>query len=146
MGREILFESAGLLVVRQIQGANRSVVPPALPGPHQRVLQDRELVGVVADVVEQPLHQRRRDLHAHHAQRPPDRLLDLVPAHPRDDIEAVVQPLGKIAKLRAVSQEVGPQGEDDVNRKVALRGRFEQQLHHRRRFVGRLARVALSRW
>ena len=35
---------------------------PKIPCAHERVLQDRQLIGIFGDVVQQTIHQTRRDL------------------------------------------------------------------------------------
>ena len=105
------------------------VVLPPVPRAHQRVLQDRQLVGVVADVVEQALHEARRDAPAAHADRTGDRRLhsSRVRRGVRYWLSLIAS--GSPANLCAVPEEVGAHGEHDVHRHVGLlRGR-EQQLH-----------------
>ena len=59
------------LIMRQVQRPFATAfVLPARPGAVQGVLQDRQLVRVVADVVDQPRQQDRRDLRAAHPDGP----------------------------------------------------------------------------
>ena len=53
---------AGLMMLR-----------PVVPGPHQRVLQNRQLILVVAELVQQASNESRRDLAAADRHRPGDR-------------------------------------------------------------------------
>ena len=77
--RQGLRHAADRLQVAQIDGAAiRVAALPVVPGAHQGVLQDRQLVHVVADVVEQALHQARRDAPTAHADGPGDHRLQLV--------------------------------------------------------------------
>ena len=115
--------------------AIRVAALPVVPGAHQGVLQDRQLVHVVADVVEQALHQARRDAPTAHADGAGDHRLQLVAGQARDQVLAVADRLGQVAEARAVAEEVRAHGDDDVHRHVGLLRRFEQQLDEGRRFI-----------
>ena len=101
---------------------------PVVPGAHQGVLQHRQIVAIVADFVQQPEHQPRRDGAARHGDRTGDRRTKLVAGHPRHEVLALVQGLGQPRILHAVADEVGAHGQHDVDRQLALRCRLEQQL------------------
>ncbi len=110
------------LVMRQVERPfAATLVLPVRPGAVQGVLQDRQLVRVVADVVDQPRQQDRRDLRAAH----PDRTLDggaaLVAGHPRHQVLRRVDGLGQAGKLRAVAEKVRAHRQDDEDRQVRLR-------------------------
>ena len=106
-----------------------------VPGAHQGVLQHRQLVHVVADVVEQALHQARRDAPDAHADGAGDHRPQLVAGQARDQVLAVADRLGQVAEARAVAEEVGAHGDDHVHRHFCLPRRFEQQLDEGRRFI-----------
>ena len=78
---------------RSARSSSGPAPPPSLsqrgPGAVQRMLQDRQLVGVVADVVDQPRQQHRADLRRR--PRRPGRLMAarrLVARHPRHQVLA----------------------------------------------------------
>ena len=134
--RQGLRHTADRLQVAQIDGtAIRIVALPVVPGAHQCVLQDRQLVHVVADVVEQALHQARRDAPAADADGAGDRRLQLVAGQARDQVLAIADRLGQSAKPVAVAEEVRAHGDDDVHRHFGLLRRLEQQLDEGRRFI-----------
>ena len=56
----------------------RVMTLPVIPGTHQGMLQDWQLVHVIAHVVEQALHENRRDASAAHADRSGDHRLQFV--------------------------------------------------------------------
>jgi len=65
-------------------GVARGVVLlPAFPGSHQGVLQDRQLIGVVPHVVQEPDEQPLADLAASHRHRTGDRRAPLVAVQKR---------------------------------------------------------------
>ena len=71
--RQRLVHAAGRFVVSQIQRFVLAVISqPAVPCPHQGVLHDRQLVRIVAKVVEQALNQTRRNVASTHPYRPLD--------------------------------------------------------------------------
>jgi hypothetical protein len=145
--RERLAESAGGLEVAQVQRLVPGVVGlPALPGPHQGVLEDRELVRIVADVIEQAEDEAGADRRAAHRHRPGDGDAALLAAHAWDQELPVVHRLGEAGELGAVADEVGAHGEDDVDRRLLLVRRFEEQAHEGRRLLVRVLdpRVALE--
>ena len=79
---------------------------PVVPGAHQGMLQDPGLVHVVAHVVEQALHQARRDAPAAHADRPGDHRLQLVARQARDQVLTLADRFGQGAEPVAVAEEV----------------------------------------
>ena len=102
---------------------------PVVPRPHQRVLEHRELVGVVAEVVEDAKDQARRDRAASHGDRSGDRRAHLVATHARHEVLARAHGFGQAREFHAVADEVRPHRQHDVDRDVGLACRFEQDLH-----------------
>ena len=118
----------GLVVVECQRTVRAAPARPFVPGAHQRVLQDRQLVGVVAHVVEQAVDQWRRQRRAHHRRRAGDRLGDLVAGQPRDQVLAAVDRLGQATKPRAVAQEVRAHRDHDIDVQPGLAAGRQQQL------------------
>ena len=118
--------------LRVVRGADRAAGAGALPlgvGPHERVLQDGELIGVVSRVVEQELDEPRLDVDAGEQQRLLDRLLPLLARQAGYQVLAAVERLRQPVVAGAVAEEVGAHREHDVDRHVErLRG-LEQQAH-----------------
>ena len=108
---------------------------PELPHAHERVLHDRQLVVVVAEIVEDAVHQPRRHRGASHRGGTGHGGAQAVAGHASDEIETGVHGLGQPAEVHAVADEVGPHGDDDVDGQGRLRCRLEQQLHERHGFV-----------
>ncbi len=104
------------------------------------MLQHRQLVLAVLDIVEQPEEQARGDGGAADADRAFDRFLDLVPAHPRDEEFPVVDSLGQPQELRAFPQKIRAHGQHDINILVRLLRGVQQQVHEADGFL--LARGA----
>jgi hypothetical protein len=120
--------AAGRLIVAEIDGlAVRVIQRPGVPGAHQRVLEHRELVGVVADIVQHVLDEARRNSRSADAHRLFDRIAPLVARQARDQILAPVDGFGETRDLRAVAQVVRTHGDRDVDAAILrLRGREQQ--------------------
>ncbi len=130
MPREGFRHATNRLVVTKVDRLILLVVPqPAVPGPHQGVLQDRQLVGVVAEVVEEALHQAPADRSARHPHRSLDGALALVPAQAGDEVLALVDRFRQIRELGTVAQEIRAHRDHHVDRDLLLPGRFQQELH-----------------
>ena len=112
---------------------------PLKPHPHQRVLQQWQLVGIRAKVIQQPVDERAIDLASEHARRPFDGQRALLTRQARDEVRAAVDRLRQIAKERAVAEVIRSHREDDVDRHRARRGRRQEQRHE----GVRLFRIAL---
>jgi hypothetical protein len=93
------------------------------------VLQHRQLVLVVLDVVEQPEEQARGDGGAAHADGAFDGLLDLVPGHAGDEEFPVVDRLGQPEELRTFAQKIRAHGQHDVHVLLRLLRGVQQQVH-----------------
>ena len=131
------------LVVNQVDRLSLDVIRlPVLPGPHHRVLQNGQLIGIVADVVEQPQHQPGRDLGATDGDRPGDGVAPLVAVHPRHEILPVVDRLGQPVELGAVADEIRAHRDDDVDRRLLLADGVQQEFHERDGVVVRVAQLA----
>ena len=140
-----MLQRADRLVGRDVDGlAGLAMVFPVVPRPHQRVLQDGQLILIVAELVQQPANQPRRDLAAAHGDRTGDRQSDLVAGHPRHQVLAVVDRLRQPRVLHAVADEVGSHRQHDVDRQRGLASRFEQELDERDRFVAGVLDQAAS--
>ena len=70
-----------------------------------------------------------------HTERPGDRRLQLVAVETWNQILTVADRLGKIAKPRAVAQEIGAHRENDIDGDARLSRRLEEQSHERWRVV-----------
>ena len=79
------------------------------------MLQHREQVRIVADVIQEPLHGARPDDCIPHAGRTFDGLLEWSAREARDEELAIVEHLRKITKLRAHAEEFRPHGQNDVD-------------------------------
>jgi hypothetical protein len=130
MPRERVAQPAHAFVVVEIDGAAwLGRFGPLVPRAHQRVLQQRELVLIGAHVVQQPLHEARRDTRARYRHRAGDRRAQLVARHARHQVLAVVERLRQAGEFHAVADEVRPHGHHDVDGHDGLFARFEQKLH-----------------
>src|SRR5690348_5865302 len=98
---------------------------PVVPGAHQRVLQDRQLIRIVADVVQETIHERLADLSARDADWTSHREASLVARHSRNQILSIVDRFRQSLKLSTVAEKVGTHREHDVDRQLTLLRRFE---------------------
>ena len=68
------------------------------------MLHHRQLIGIVAGIVEHLLHERRSRLGGEQPQRPLDRFAALVARQPRHEVLAPVERLGEPGELRAAAR------------------------------------------
>src|SRR5262249_27210794 len=109
---------------------------PLVPGAHQRVLQNRQLVRVVAYVVEQPVDQTRGDFGSADGYGAGDGSAALFARHSRDQVLAFVDGFGQVLELSAIAQVIRTHRQRDVNVQLALGGGFQQQFDEGRFVVG----------
>jgi hypothetical protein len=83
------------------------------PSAHEGVLEDGELVGFVAGVVEDLFDEGRGDLDA--TEGTFDGLAALLASEARDEILRFVEGFGEFGKFGAVTKVVGAHGDDDVD-------------------------------
>ena len=109
--------AAGGLVVLDVDRPRAAAhFGPALPGAGQRVLHHRQVVEVVADVVEQALHQPRRDPGAAQLDRLDDGLFALLALEPRHQVAAAAHRLGQVGEIGAGAQRVRAQRQHHADR------------------------------
>jgi hypothetical protein len=120
-------EGADGVVVAGLDGARLAAGLPVGPAAGQGVLEQRELVGVVAHVVDEAGEQGGGDVGAAHPRRALDGGAAFVAAHARHEVLAAVDGFGQAGKAGAVAEKIGAHGEDDVDRDVLGAG-FEQQV------------------
>ena len=90
------------------------------------MLQDRELVGVVADVVKELLHECRRDLSTADGYRFLDGSPFLVSSQLRNQVLAVVDGLGETRQLGAIAEIIGSHRDRHVDRQLGIGDSVEQ--------------------
>src|SRR5271166_2482788 len=105
---------------------------PLGPGAVQSVLQNRELVGVVAYIVDQPGKKNGADFSATDRDGTGNRSSPLLTGETGNQVLPLIHRFGKTGKARAISQKVGAHRQDYVNR-VFRFGGFQQQIHERNR-------------
>ena len=131
-------QAAGRLEVGEV---DRAIVVaargPGIPHPHERVLQHRQLIGIVAHVVQESLHEHRRDLRPADADRLLDRVPLLIAQQPGNQVLAFVHRFGQAGNLGTVAQIVGTHRDGDVDRAFRLLAGGQEQVHERGgRFLG----------
>ncbi len=142
--RQRIPERADGLVVADVDGRGTLARPlPVIPGAHQRVLNERQLILIVAEIVEHAVHQPGRDRSTADGHRTGDRRAQRVARHPAHQVQAGVHGLRQPGEIHAVADEVGPHRQDDVDRGFALASGFDQQANERDGIVAR-ARVPAS--
>ncbi|UOE34228.1 hypothetical protein MTP16_00925 [Hymenobacter monticola] len=103
------------------------------PDAAQRVLQHRQLVLALPNVIQQALHQPLADAVAAEQRRPLDDFLKLVAQQPGHKVLAGSHLLYQPPKLGALPHKVGAHGAHYVNGQVLGLGQpggFQQQVHH----------------
>ncbi len=91
------------------------------------MLQTGELIGLLTEIVQEPLQQPRRDLSAGDLDRPFDDPFVLLAIQPRNQELAPIDHLGQAFELAALADEVGSHRQHDVDRHLLLRRGFQQQ-------------------
>src|SRR5262245_7975013 len=81
----------------------RRVVSPMLPGPHERVLKARQLVRIVAYVIEQAIDQARCDLAAANPDGLDNGGTPLLSGHAWNEVQSSRYSLGKITEPRTIA-------------------------------------------
>src|ERR1700682_5261385 len=108
---------------------------PMIPCAHEGVLQHRQLVMVVTEVVEQPQNQALGYFASGYADRAHDGGSQVVAGHAWHNVQACVDNLGQPGELHTVADEVGAHGQHNVNRHVVLACGFQKQLEKGYSFV-----------
>ena len=119
---------ADRLVVGQRDRALASPLLPVAPGAVQGVLEDRELVGVVAHVVDQLGEQHRLDPAAAEQSRVGDRLATFLAAEAGHQVEAGADRLRQGRELGTVAQKIGAHRDRHEDRSLPLAAGGEQQV------------------
>ena len=122
------------LVVPEVDGLAVPVVRrPGIPRAEESVLEHRELVRVVSEVVQHLLDEAR----GHARAGDPDGLLDglatLIAGQPRDQVLSAVHRLGEPGDVRAVAQVVRAHRDRDVDTPFGSLTRREEEAHERSR-------------
>ncbi len=127
--REGRFHPTRGLVVPEVDGFPVVMIPsPDVPGPHQGVLQDGKLVGVVAHVVEKALDEALGDGGPSDLDRLFDGIPSLLPAQPGNQVLPVVDGFRESGNLGAVSEVIGAHGEGDEDVSFALVAGLEEEV------------------
>ncbi len=130
MLREGFGHSAGGLVVTEVDLlALGVIVGPVVPGPHQGMLENGKLVGVVPHVVEELGEEALGNLRSAHPHGAGDGGAPLGAGETRNEVFTVVDRLRQPAELGAVAQVVRAHGEHDVDLRVLDPARLQQELH-----------------
>ena len=125
--RQGLRHLADALIVVEIERVAVPFQSPDVPGAHQSMLQTGELIGLLTEIVQEPLQQPRRDLPAGDLDRPFDDPFVLLAIEPRNQELASVDHLGEPFELSALADEVGTHRQHDVDRHFLLGRGFQQQ-------------------
>src|SRR5690606_4224521 len=99
------------------------------------VLKDRELILIRADVVQQALDESGRDCSAGYCNGTFDRSPFLVACHLRDQIVTLVDLGCKSGKIRTLTNKIRTHSECDIDGKLVLGDRRQQELHVVLRFI-----------
>src|SRR5690606_13926921 len=108
---------------------------PVAPCAHERMLKDGQLIRVVAQVVEQLLHQALRDAGATHGYRPFNSPALLISRELRNEVVTIVKLTGEFRKLGTVANEVRPHGDGHINGGVRITAGFHQKVDERKCFI-----------
>ena len=107
LGQRVGHCAYGFVLIQTYRLAITAVRSPIVPCAHERVLKNRKLIGIVADIVHETVDKRFGDLAALHADRAGDRKASLVTRHTRDQILPIVNRFRQSLELGAVAKKVG---------------------------------------
>ena len=149
--REGHFDSACGLVVfgHHRDGAVRACARDGVfPRAHERVLHERELVGAVAGIVDDAVHQpllegEGLECPFLHGSGPRDRLLHLPAIKPRDEELTVADLLGQAQERLAIADKIRAHRQDRPDTARRLGGGADQHAHKGGRFIARSDGVAI---
>ena len=110
----------------QVDRAFAACLDPVVPRAHQCVLENRKLVRVIADVIEQPLHQSVGHLAAADAGGCLDCLLTLASVQSWDDVFPFVDRFGQAAELCAIAEKIRAHGQYDIDGAGLLLAGFKE--------------------
>ena len=135
-----------MLVQRLLHAADGSVRRPVdqraisrcgdLPHAGQGVLQDGQLVGVLADAVDQFGHQFGLDVTAEHARRPGDGAFHLNAGQPRREVLGPIDGFRQLLKAHAVAEKVGAHRQRHIHARAGIVPCGQQQIHEGLGLVG----------
>jgi hypothetical protein len=91
------------------------------------MLQTGKLVGLLAQIVQEPLQQSRGDVPAGNLDRPFDHALILLAMEARNQELAATDHLGQAFELPALADEIRPHRQHHIDRHLFLRHRFQEQ-------------------
>ncbi len=121
------FQPAGPLEVDEVERfAWCARALPKIPRIRKRMLQNRELVGRVTDVVQQLIDEPGCDPFFSDSDGPDDGTLQLVTSHARDEIEPIVDPFRKVREDGALAQKIRTHRQHHVQRYVRVRARVQE--------------------
>ncbi len=128
------------IVMADVEGFGGLMIGnPVIPRTHEGMLKNRQLVLVVSDIVQQSFYQSLWNPATSHCHGPFDGHPLLFPRHLGHQVIAVVDHLRQTRKRRAITDEIRPHVEGDVDRHLFLMngGQNEVDIH------GRLAGIFL---
>ena len=125
---EGLAHAASGLIMLKVERAAAAAFLEQVPSAHESVLEYGQLVGIVANVIEQPEQEAIGNLTAGNLNRADDGFLALVAVQARDEEFALVDGVGQTRELAAFAQEIRAHGDDDVQRQVGLCAGLEQEI------------------
>ena len=105
------------------------------PHPHQQMLHERQLIGVVAHFVQQTIDKVDRNVAAEDPGGADNRCAPFLTAQPWRQVLAAVHRLRQTGKCRTIAEEVRAHRQHDVDRYVPLPRRLDQQRDKRIRLV-----------
>ena len=124
MERECLRHLADLRVVFEVKGGCVRSRLPHPPRAHQSMLETRQLILLVAKIVQQPLQEPRRELTTGDANRALDCDLELIAVESGDQILATIHHFRETVEARTVANKIRAHRGDDIDRHLGLGASF----------------------
>ncbi len=129
VSRQCVTQTPHRLIVGEVDRPSGLRSPrPEIPRSHERVLEYWQPILVVADVIQESLHEPRGDLPAGHGDGTRDGRPQLIARQARDEILTRIERFRQTRILHAVTDEIGSHGQDHVNGNIGLAAGVEEQL------------------
>ncbi len=111
-------------------------LPGGLPHPGQRMLQDRQLIRIARNLVDELSDERTVDVATEDTRGADDRLVEVGPSEPRREVLRPADRLRELEVAHTMPKEVRAHRERHIQALVRGCPRREQQIHERLRLLG----------
>src|SRR6267142_15058 len=102
---------------------------PVVPRSHKSMLEYGKLIRAISHIIEQLIHQLRRDFGAANFDWTSDRFPALVARQTRDKVLTFIDRFREVPECRAITQVIRPHCENNIDGKSSLAPGCQKQFH-----------------